>query len=519
MRTRPNAFSKKGVVSSSSIQSSTAGAKILESGGNIVDAAIATSATLCVTQNNMCGLGGDTFILLKLDEKPVVDLNGSGRAFNSMTIEHFLDRGINQLPPRGKDAVLTVPGLVRAWEDLNKKYGTMEAKELLRYAYGYARNGFPVTQNYSESIQMSSKYLGGFENWKSIFLKNNSIPSPGTMFKQDHLADTFESLISDGFSSFYEGHLADRIVKGLNELGVDVSYDDLRKHESTLQEPVTTDFNGFKVYETAPNSQAATAILWLNIIDTIGPNPTLQDILRSGHVAYSQRDRLIADPAYLPLPAAFNTKEFAREISMNGPFPSVTEGGSGDKGDTTYFSITDADGNSISVIQSNYMGFGSGIVPKGTGLVLQNRGSYFSLDPKHHNSLMPGKRTFHTLCAGMIKDETGYIASIGSMGGDIQPQLHIQLMLSLMKNKADPQSVIDEPRWAFPYNIYEKPNSFVVESEEYAEGIKRIFPDRKVNNIGFSSQLGHAQITARLSNGIVAGGSDPRGDGVSIPAT
>lgn len=519
MRTRPNAFSRKGVVSSSSIQSSIAGVKILESGGNIVDAAIATSATLCVTQNNLCGLGGDTFILLKMDGKHIVDLNGSGRAFNSMTIEHYLEKGISELPARGKDAVLTVPGIVRAWEDIHKKYGTIETKELLKYAYGYARDGFPVTQNYSESIGVSSKYLGGFENWKSIFTRNNSIPTPGTMFKQDDLADTFESLISDGFSSFYEGHLADRIVKGLNEQGVEISSDDLRKHESTFREPVSTYFNGFNVYETAPNSQAATAILWLNIIDSIGPNPTLKDILGSGHVAYSQRDRLITDPSRLPLPAAFTTKEFAREIYMDSPLFSTTEGGSGDRGDTTYFSITDTDGNSISVIQSNYIGFGSGIVPKGTGLVLQNRGSYFSLDPKHHNSLMPGKRTFHTLCAGMIEDETGYIASIGSMGGDIQPQLHIQLMLSLMNDKTDPQSVIDEPRWAFPYNIYEKPNSFVVESENLVEEIKRIFPDRKVNNLGFSSQLGHAQITARLSNGVVAGGSDPRGDGVSIPAT
>ncbi|MEM0135178.1 MAG: gamma-glutamyltransferase, partial [Thermoplasmatales archaeon] len=192
-------------------------------------------------------------------------------------------------------------------------------------------------------------------------------------------------------------------------------------------------------------------------------------------------------------------------------------GSTKDKGDTTYFSITDTDGNSISVIQSNYMGFGSGIVPKGTGIVLQNRGSYFSLDPKHHNSLKPGKRTFHTLCASFIEDESGYAASLGSMGGDIQPQLHIQLMLGLMNNRKDPQSVIDGPRWAFPYTIYEKPNLLIVESDDLLNNIRGIFPPRKVKNIGTSSQLGHAQITARLPNGVTVGGSDPRGDGVSIP--
>jgi gamma-glutamyltranspeptidase/glutathione hydrolase len=517
MRTRPNAFSGKGVVSSSSIQSSIAGVKILESGGNIVDAAIATSAALCVTQNNLCGLGGDTFVLLKLVGKPVIDLNGSGRAFKSMTIEHFLDKGITQLPLRGKDAVLTVPGLVRAWEDLNKKYGTMEERDLLKYAYDLARNGFPITQNYSESIQMSSKYLEEFENWKSIFMKDDIIPPPGTIFKQNDLADTFESLVSDGFSSFYDGYIGDKIVRGLNELGVEISDEDLRMHRSTLQDPVSTNFNGFRIYETAPNSQAATAILWLNIVESKAPNLTLRDILISGHIAYSQRDRLIADPDYLPLPATFSTKEFATEVSKRNLKLDLSHLESEDRGDTTYFSITDSEGNSVSVIQSNYIGFGSGIVPKGTGIVIQNRGSYFSLDKKHHNSLMPGKRTFHTLCAGMIEDENGYVASLGSMGGDIQPQLHIQLMLGLMKNKDNPQGVIDEPRWAFPYTIYEKPNHFIVESEKHAEEIRKIFPDRKVSNIGFSSLLGHAQITARLNNGAVVGGADPRGDGVSIP--
>lgn len=517
MRTRPNAFSKRGVVSSSSIQSSLAGARILESGGNIVDAAIATSSTLCVTQNNLCGLGGDTFILLKMNGKSVIDLNGSGRAFRSMTAERFLERGINQLPPRGKDAVLTVPGLVRAWQDIHKKYASMEVKELLKYAYKFARDGFPVTQNYSESISMSSKYLGDFKNWRSIFMKDGAAPSPGELFKQKDLANTFESLISDGLSSFYEGHLADKIVKGLNELDVDISTDDMRKHESTFQEPLRTEYNGYDIYETAPNSQAATVILWFNMLESMGVNPTFQDVIRTGHLAYSQRDKYITDPAVQQLPQNFTSKEFADEISRTASFPAAGGKIAGDKGDTTYFSITDSEGNSISVIQSNYMGFGSGIVPLGTGLVLQNRGSYFSLDTRHHNVLKPGKRTFHTLCAGIMEDESGYVASIGSMGGDIQPQLHIQLMLGLMKNKKDPQSVIDSPRWAFPYTIYEKPNTFLVESDEYLSAIKGMFPGRDVKNIGFSSQLGHAQITERFENGIVAGGSDPRGDGLSIP--
>lgn len=517
MRTRPNAFSERGVVSSSSIQSSMAGASVLESGGNVVDAAIATSAALCVTQNNMCGLGGDSFILIKINGKPVVNINGSGMAFGSMTIEHFKERGIDRLPQRGKDAVITVPGLVRSWEDLNKRYGTMDEKELLKHAFDYARNGFPVTHNYSESIEGSSKYIGTFENWRSIFMNGGSAPPPGSVFKQKDLANTIGSLMSDGFSSFYEGRLADAIVNGLNDLGVEISSSDLKDHRSTMQVPLETTYNGFNVYETSPNSQAATAILWLNMLEMKGTDPTLRDILSLGHIAYSQRDRYITDPASALLPANFTTKEYAREIAGAGLSPPTSSSHSEDGGDTTYFSITDSEGNSISMIQSNYMGFGSGIVPSGTGFVLQNRGSYFSLDPGHHNALEPGKRTFHTLCAAMMEDESGYIASIGSMGGDIQPQLHLQLILGLMKSNDDPQRVIDSPRWAFPYTIYERPSSFVVESEELRARIGKMYPGREVSNIGFSSQLGHAQITARLRNGTVVGGSDPRGDGISIP--
>ncbi len=495
-----------------------AGARVLEEGGNIVDAAIATSSTLCVTQNNMCGLGGDAFVLLKVEGKQVVNIGGSGRAFNSVSIEHFLERGMTELPMRGKDSVLTVPGLVRVWDDLHKRYGTMSVKDLLKYARGYAREGFPVTHNYSESIGISSRYLGEYSNWKDIFMKGGSPPSPGTIFKQEQLANTFESLISDGLSSFYDGPLSERIVKGLKELEVQITQEDMKKHESTFQDPVRTKYGAFDVYETAPNSQAVTAILWLNLLSLKGGNPSLRAILETGHIAYRERDKHIADPSFHPLPERFTSDEYAKEILERYSMQKAEEKLVLDKGDTTYFSITDTEGNSISFIQSNYMGFGSGIVPKDTGFVLQNRGSYFSLNPEHHNALKPGKRTFHTLCAGMIEDESGYISSLGSMGGDIQPQLHIQLMLGLMKNKDDPQSVIDSPRWAFPYTIYEKPGAIIVETEEQLREITGLFPGREVRNLGQSSHFGHAQITARLNNGTVVGGSDSRGDGVSIPA-
>ena len=517
MRSRPNAFSPRAVVSSSSFQSSLAGAKILEAGGNIADAAIATSAALCVTQNNLCGLGGDAFALLQLNGKPLFDLNGSGRAFESASIDHYLAKGLKAIPPRGPEAVVTVPGLVRAWEDLHKNSCTMEAKDLLSFAYTLAHDGFPVTQNYSESIAISSRYLSEYKGWRNTFTPEGRIPEPGTIFRQRDLASTIRILMDEGFSTFYEGSLADKIVKGLNIEEVPISDSDLRKHKSTFQEPLSTEFREFTVYETAPNSQAATAILWLNLLEDLKENSTLSSVIATGILAYSMRDMYITDPETQPLPPDFTSKEFSRKLQLGHPEQEPIGSGSTDRGDTTYFSITDSESNSISFIQSNYMGYGSGIVPEGTGLVLQNRGSYFSLDPDHHNSLKAGKRTFHTLCAGMIRSDDGFLASFGSMGGDIQPQLHMQLILRLIDNPSDPQSTLDAPRWAFPYTIYEKPGKIICESEELKEALEKGLPGRKVVNEGFSSQFGHAQITALLSSGTVVGGSDPRGDGISLP--
>ncbi len=517
MRSRPNAFSKRAVVSSSSVQASSAGIQVMEAGGNLVDAAIATSAVLCVTQNNLCGLGGDAFVLLHKDGKPVIDLNGSGRAFSGSSIEMYSSRGLSVIPQRGPDAVITVPGLVRTWEDLHKNYCTMGAKELLKPAYLLARDGYPITQNYSESIEASFSSLSGYQGWRDTFAPNGRIPGPGTVFVQKDLANTLNVLMSDGFGSFYDGYLADRIEKGLKDSGVGITADDLRNHRSTFQEPLRTEYNDFEILETSPNSQAATVILWLNLLSGSEHPDKLEEVLRNGILAYSERNRHVTDPETHPLPDDFTDYSYAEKVRRSGRYDFPGNNSSPDGGDTTYFSITDSEMNSISMIQSNYKGFGTGIIPTGTGFVMQNRGVYFSLDPSHHNALKPGKRTFHTLCAGMLRKGDDFISSFGSMGGDIQPQVHMQLITGIMKNPLDPQSVLDKPRWAFPHTIYEKPDTFIVETETLEGEIRRVFPKKKINMLGFSSEFGHAQISTRLPGGIVVGGADPRGDGIALP--
>ncbi|MGC8515873.1 MAG: gamma-glutamyltransferase family protein [Thermoplasmata archaeon] len=523
MRTRPNSFSTKGVVASSSQAASIAGAKIKAQGGNVADAAIATSAVLCVTQNNLCGLGGDMFALIRFDGKEIIDLNASGRAFELATIEHFREQGLSKLNARGPVGALTVPGIVSGWAHIHNKYCTMEVKDLLNPAIEVAEKGFPVTQNYSESIRISEKVFSGMHEWNKTFLPDGKPPVPGDVFRQKDLASSLKSLAEDGLSSFYDGNLADRIVKGLEGSGSLLQSSDLKKHYVTYEKARNTEINGKKIYETCPNSQGYTALLWLNLLEASAKDPTaiqkesLSSVIAAGMLAYSQRDMYITDPKFHPLPDGFTSKEFARKLLERGNKRRNASGHAKDNGDTTYMCIADSEGNSFSWIQSNYMGFGSGVMPAGTGFVLQNRGSYFSLDPEHHNSLAPFKRTFHTLCAGMLEEEGQFKASFGAMGGDIQPQLHIQMILPLLSDLSDPQEILDRPRWAFPYTIYEKPSEIICESEQLKDSILSFYEKGKVRNIGFSSQFGHSQIVTLLSQGSVAGAADPRGDGTSMP--
>lgn len=524
MRTRPNAFSRKGVVSSSSLQSSLAGAKVLENGGNVADAAIATSAVLCVTQNNLCGLGGDLFTLVRIDGKPIKDINGSGRASHNATIDYFRGKGLEKLPFRGEDAALTVPGIVDSWKTINHDYGTMELKDLLAPAIRLAREGFPITHNYHHSIEMSSKHLGQY-GWKDLFTPGGKVPYVGSLFKQKELGDTLQTIATEGPDSYYRGNLADRIVKGLEGTGSVLDSDDFRKHSTTVREPLKTQYHGHDIYETRPNSQAATASLWLNLYDIMTEDGNGSDeekfvkAIRSGLVAYEQRAKHITDPEYHDLPEGWGTRDFAEKILSGSDMNKSYKGAVEDPGDTTYFNLADGEGNSLSVIQSNYAGFGSGITPKGTGFILQNRGSYFSLNPEHHNALVPEKRTFHTLCAAMVEKDGEFQFSAGTMGGDIQPQVHFQLITALVDDGMDPQLALDKPRWAFPHTIYENPGDMIVESSLYDTlSAYSSIPLRLKKIEDKSSQTGHAQLVQRNRFGVVAGGSDPRGDGISIGA-
>jgi len=513
-------MARKGIVSSSHELASFWGANVLLKGGNVVDAAIATSAVLSVVQNNMCGIGGDLFALVKVNGK-VTELNSSGRAAEMATIDYYEKNGFSQIPTSGPLSANTVPGMVRGWGEL-LKLGTMEIGELLEPAINYAEGGFPVTEKYVQSIRNSRQSLGPFEEWKRIFLPAGRIPDPGFVFKQKDLAESLRTIAKLGVDDFYEGELSKRITDGVARQGGMITADDLRNHKSNWNaHPLSTNYRGIKIYETSPNSQAATVLLWLNMLESfelaelkLGSDKLSKVMLDTCLKAYAQRAKSIADPSFFPLQLDFTSKKFAEEV-LNSKETHRSLGSKATEvaGDTTYFAVADSEGNCLSVIQSNYMGFGSGLVPERTGLVLHNRGCYFSLDRSHHNSIAPRKRTFHTLCASLGEKDDETLFAIGSMGGDVQPQIHIQLMTQVIDFNVDLQCAIDRPRWIVPMTIYERPSKIYSEfgpsRSMSTNGLEVVQSD------GLSSLFGHAQAIYRKENGLF-GAADPRGDGATV---
>ena len=320
MRTRPNAISSKGIVASSSLQASIIGSRILERGGNVVDAAIATSAALAVTQNNLCGLGGDMFALVRVEGKGITDVNGSGPSGSRATIDLYESMGIKDMPQRGEYSAITVPGLVRGWEAIHSKFGSMEFRDLIMPAIKLAADGFPVTHNYSASIAVSSRLLAKY-NWRDLFMPDGGVPEPGEIFRQKDLASTLGEIASDGPSAFYDGHLQEKIISGLEKHETLIDTEDFINHRTTMGNPLSTDFAGTRIYETSPNSQGATVLLWLNILKEMREDPeriSMEDMVKSGLIAYGERAKWITDPAFRAIPSDFLSQSFARGVLERG---------------------------------------------------------------------------------------------------------------------------------------------------------------------------------------------------------
>ena len=455
--TRSEVIATNGMAATSHPLATQTALDVLKDGGNAIDAAIAANAVLGLVEPTGCGIGGDLFAIVWIEEdKKLYGLNSSGPAPQDMTIEKLKAMGVDKIPPFGPLPV-TVPGAVAGWTALHKRFGIKSFEELFNNAIYYADNGFPITEVVGYYLQLSSERYKDYPNFKDVWMPNGEALKKGDVFVNKDLANTYKQIAKSYGESFYKGDIALTISKFITEQGGFLSVDDLKSYEPEWINPVSSNYRGFDVWELPPNGQGIAALQILNILEQY-------DIANMGHnsaeyihlfteakkLAYEDRAKYYADMSFADVPVKeLISKEYAltRNKLINPKKAASTyDSGIFEDGDTIYMTVADKDGNMVSLIQSNYRGMGSGMVPPNLGFMLQDRGEMFSLDPNHRNSLEGGKRPFHTIIPAFItKDDKPFI-SFGLMGGGMQPQGHAQIVVNIVDFQMNLQEAGDAPR-------------------------------------------------------------------------
>ena len=516
----------QGMVSSSQALATLAGYKILLKGGNAVDAAIAMVSMLNVVEPHSAGIGGDAFALIYLArENKLIGMNASGRAPHWANIEWFREKGMDEIPERGILAV-TVPGALHGWAEALKRYGTLGLKDVFDDAIYYAESGYPVSEVIAGEWKNMEKLLLSHESSSKTYLINRKAPRPGQMFLNKDLAQTFKKIVRDGIGTFYEGEICDAIVTFSDQNKGLLSRRDFRNHTTTWVEPISTDYRGYTLYELPPNGQGLTALEMLNILEgydlgSLKPNSPeyLHLLIEAKKAAFSDRDYYITDPDFENIPVSgLLSKEYSKKIrdrierNQAGlpPIPSSYQRSF----ETVYVTAVDKDRNAVSFISSIFMHFGSGMVVDGTGIILQNRGKSFSLDPKHLNRLEPQKRPMHTIIPAMVFKDGDFLMSFGVMGADMQPQGHVQFLVNLIDFKMNLQEAIDAPRARHLEGMsvsLEEGISDEVATVLQAKGHQLVKEDSPVNQFG-----GGQVIYLDRNRNILLGASDRRKDGCAL---
>jgi len=531
-RNRPVTMAPHGLVASPHYLASQAGVDILKKGGTAVDAAIATNAVLNVVYPHMCGIGGDGFwVIYDAAQKDLVFLNASGRSPYAANIDYFKKAGMNTIPLRGLLAV-TVPGAVDGWFEAHGRYGKLSLTSLLEPAIGYAREGYPITHILSFKIQEASGDLSQFRPSQDLFLPGGKVPRPGDLLTNRGLARSLEKIAREGRDVYYRGEIAREIVNFSREYGGLLSEKDFHDTKSTWGRPVSTTYRNYTVFETPPNSQGLAALMILNLLeeydlssfDYHSPDH-LHLMIEAKKIAFADRTRYISDPEMVKIPVdKLLSKDYAArrrpliQKDRAADASTIFPGSFG--GDTIYLCVVDEAGNAVSLIQSLYFSFGSAVVAGDTGIVLQNRGAYFSLDPNHVNCLQPHKRTFHTLMASVTFKEGKPFMIFGTSGADGQPQTHVQVMTGVFDFGLDIQSAIQAPRWLSGRRLINQPEGCLTVEGRFSvktvEELKR--RGHQVDVVeDWSSVMGCAHgIIIHPENGLRMGGSDPRSDGAAI---
>ncbi|HWL13526.1 MAG TPA: gamma-glutamyltransferase, partial [Ureibacillus sp.] len=492
---RATTMSTKGMVTTPHYLASQAAISVLQRGGNAVEAAIAAASTIGVVYPHMNGIGGDNFWLIyNAKTKELKAINSSGRSGEEASIDFYLSRGYTKIPSRGALAANTVPGAVAGWGEAYsyaqaEMDGTLPWASLLESAIGYAKEGFPVTpsQEHWTTVNLDEadtefRALQRFEEFTRVFLKDGKPYKSGDVMKQEDLAETLKLIAENGADYLYNSELTDRIVEDLQRHGGLLTVEDFKQHISDWVEPISVKYRDYTAYNLPPNTQGMASLSILNILNHI----EMQDIKEGStiyyHVlveaikhAFSDRDRYLTDPAFVEIPldellSEQRGLEIAEKIKENLLAKELELLDA--KGDTVWFGIVDEDGNAVSFIQSIYHEFGSGFIPKGTGMVLQNRGSFFSLDSEHVNALAPRKRTFHTLNPAMLLKDGKPALVYGTMGGEGQPQTQAALVTRIVDYGMSVQEAIEAPRWLYGRTWGASSNSLKVENR-IGEGIRQ----------------------------------------------
>ncbi|MCM3610182.1 gamma-glutamyltransferase [Planococcus sp. MERTA32b] len=533
---RPPAFGTSGAVASPHYLATQTGQEIIKDGGHAADAAVAMNAVLCVVYPHMAGLGGDLFSLIWTNETGKVDaINGSGKSGENVTIDYYRNNGHEEIPERGPLAANTVPGTVHAWWEIHQKYGRKEWQSLFKYAIRYAEHGFPVSQKFSEFIPEKKDVLELHEETKKIFMKEGNILKEGDLFIQSDLAQSLKLIASEGPSVFYSGEIAEKIIASLEKHGGLLTKNDLNSHKSEWQEPLRSSYREYDVYQVRPNTQGLASLIILNILDEfnlkeLGDNTAdyYHLMAEATKLAFLYRDEWVTDENYMDrepdeLIAKKIGKELAQQIQFDRVSPALERQKSlplfKENKDTTYMCAVDEEGNACSLIQSIYHEFGSGFVPEGTGFILQNRGSFFELDPEHPNALSPGKKTFHTIIPAMMLKDGKPFMLYGSMGGEGQPQTQAAIATRVVDFGYNIQQAIEAPRWLHGKTWGEESKTFKLEgriSKNIMDELdKRGQLVERMEN--WTGTMGHAQgIIIDRKRGVLSAGADPRGDGIGL---
>jgi len=531
---RSEAIAAHGMVATSQPLATEVGVDILKQGGHVIDAAIAANAMLGLVEPMSCGLGGDLFaIVWDAQTNALHGFNGSGRAPQAMTRDLFSSRGLDRIPERGPLS-WTVPGCVDGWFALHKRFGRLPIKQLLAPTIAYAESGFPVTPVIARMWKTAEERLRA-DPGAATFLVGDRAPEVGEVFRNPDLARSLREICATGRDAFYCGKISEQIAACAERVGGLLAPEDLALHRSTWDDPVSMTYRGYDIWELPPNGQGIAALQMLGILEGFDVSSMARDGAELLHLqieakkrAYEDRARYYADPEFADVPVdGLISKPYAaqrrRQILQSHAALRVPAGDPRlQLGDTVYLTAVDSERNAVSLIQSIYYDFGSGIVPPGTGFALQNRGNLFHLDANHPNGLEPGKRPFHTIVPAFVTREGKPLFSFGVMGGDMQPQGHVQILLNRLDFGMDVQAAGDAPRWRHV-------GSSTPTGDQMNDGgtvwLERGFPQASIDGLrakGHQVQIratgfgGYQGIWIDEETGMLRGGSEPRKDGCAL---